>query len=91
VRVAADGGLEFTGSAGAGASVTLRAEQPLTVLLANVPHPLDPRPDYICGGLGVLAWRARPTGPDDPWWSATPEGRRAFLNTADHLTARGIA
>ncbi|MFG2884729.1 urea amidolyase associated protein UAAP1 [Streptomyces sp. NPDC048297] len=91
VRIAADGTTEFTGSAGAGASVTLRAEQPLTVLLANVPHPLDPRPAYTCGHLEVLAYRARPTGPADALWDATPEGRRAFLNTVDHLTARGIA
>nr|WP_306317161.1 MULTISPECIES: urea amidolyase associated protein UAAP1 [unclassified Streptomyces] len=91
VRVAADGGTEFTGSAGPSASVTLRAEQPLTVLIANVPHPLDPRPAYTCGALEVLAYGARPTAPGDALWDDTPEGRRAFLNTADHLTARGIA
>jgi urea carboxylase-associated protein 2 len=90
VRVIADGKLEFTGSAGPGASVTLRAEQPLTVLIANVPHPVDPRPEYVSTPLEVLAWRARPTAPGDPLWDATPEGRRAFLNTADHLAARGI-
>ena len=91
VRVVADGKLEFTGSAGPGASVVLRAEQPLTVLIANVPHPVDPRPEYVCTPLEVLAWRATPTAPGDPLWDATPEGRRAFLNTADHLSARGIS
>lgn len=91
VRIAGDGTTECTGSAGAGAFVTLRAEQPLTVLIANVPHPLDPRPEYVCGPLEVLAYRARPTAPGDPLWGATPEGRRAFLNTAEDLTARGIA
>ncbi|MFD4321195.1 urea amidolyase associated protein UAAP1 [Streptomyces sp. NPDC058548] len=90
VRIAEDGTAGFTGSAGPGGSVTLRAEQDVIVLLANVPHPLDPRPAYTCGNLGVLAYRARPTAPGDPLWEATPEGRRAFLNTADHLTARGI-
>lgn len=90
VRVGADGALEFTGSAGPGASVTLHAEQPLLVLLANVPHPLDPRPAYTCGPLEVLAWRGEPTGPGDPLWEATPEGRRAFLNTAEFCAARGI-
>ncbi|WP_055589312.1 urea amidolyase associated protein UAAP1, partial [Streptacidiphilus griseoplanus] len=55
VRAAADGSLEFTGSAGPGAGVTLRAEMPLTVLIANVPHPLDPRPDYRCTPLEVHA------------------------------------
>lgn len=91
VRVEPDGALEFIGSAGPGTAVTLRAEQPLTVLLANVPHPLDPRPAYTCGPLEVRARPGRPTAPDDPLWDATPEGRRAFLNTAEHLTARGIA
>jgi urea carboxylase-associated protein 2 len=91
VRVGPDGELEFTGSSGPGGAVTLRAEQQLTVLIANVPHPVDPRPDYVCGPLEVLAWRARATAPGDALWSATPEGRRAFLNTADHLTARGTA
>ncbi|MGD6747502.1 urea amidolyase associated protein UAAP1 [Streptomyces sp. BH106] len=91
VRIAEDGSTGFTGSAGPGASVTLRAEQPLTVLIANVPHPLDPRPAYTCTPLQVLAHRARPTAPGDALWEATPEGRRAFLNTVEHLTARGIA
>ncbi|MFE4959805.1 DUF1989 domain-containing protein, partial [Streptomyces sp. NPDC056653] len=91
VEVREDGALDFTGSAGPGASVTLRAEQDLTVLIANVPHPLDPRPDYVCTPLEVLAWRARPTASGDPLWDATPEGRRAFLNTLDFLAARGLA
>ncbi|MDT9691278.1 urea carboxylase-associated family protein [Streptomyces sp. P9(2023)] len=90
VRIDEDGSTRFTGSAGPGGSVTLRAEQDVTVLVANVPHPLDPHPEYVCGNLGVLAYRARPTAPGDALWDATPEGRRAFLNTADHLTARGI-
>ncbi|MFC4032199.1 urea amidolyase associated protein UAAP1 [Streptomyces polygonati] len=91
VSVEPDGAVEFIGSAGPGTAVTLRAEQPLTVLLANVPHPLDPRPAYTCGPLEVRARAGAATGPGDPLWDTTPEGRRAFLNTAEHLTARGIA
>ncbi|NUR02138.1 MAG: urea carboxylase-associated family protein [Streptomyces sp.] len=91
VEVREDGALDFTGSAGPGGSVTLRAEQDLTVLIANVPHPADPRPDYLSTPLEVLAWRAAPTPPGDPLWEATPEGRRAFLNTAEFLAARGLA
>ncbi|WP_406388359.1 urea amidolyase associated protein UAAP1 [Streptomyces sp. NBC_00887] len=91
VQIREDGALDFTGSAGAGTAVTLRAEQDLTVLVANVPHPLDPRPAYTCTSLEVLAWRARPTRPGDPLWDASPEGRGAFLNTNDFLTARGRA
>jgi uncharacterized protein YcgI (DUF1989 family) len=91
VRVEADGGLTFTGSAGAGTSVVLRTELPVIMLVANVPHPIDPRPGYTVTPLQVLAWRAQPTTPDSTEWNATPEARRAFENTADYLTARGIA
>lgn len=91
VEVRDDGALDFTGSAGEGASVTLRAEQDVTVLLANVPHPADPRADYTSTPLEVLAWRAEATPPGDPLWEASPEGRRAFLNTAEFLAARGLA
>ncbi|MEU8979719.1 urea amidolyase associated protein UAAP1 [Streptomyces sp. NPDC048309] len=91
VQVRDDGSLDFTGSAGPGGSVTLRAEQDVTVLIANVPHPADPRPDYVSTPLEVLAWRAAATEPGDPLWEATPENRRAFLNTAEFLAARGLA
>lgn len=91
VEVREDGTLDFTGSTGPGGSVTLRAEQDVTVLIANVPHPVDPRTEYVSTPLEVLAWRSAPTGPDDPLWDATPEGRRAFLNTSEFLAARGLA
>ncbi|HWH95975.1 MAG TPA: urea amidolyase associated protein UAAP1 [Baekduia sp.] len=90
VRVGEDGVLAFAGSAGPGGSVTLRAELPLIMLVANVPHPLDARAQYTCTSLEVLAWRGEPTGPDDPLWSASPEAERAYLNTDDYATARGI-
>jgi urea carboxylase-associated protein 2 len=91
VRVDADGTLRFQGSAGPGAAVELRTELPVVAIVANVPHPLDPRPDYTATTLELLAWRGSPTGPDDPLWSSTPELERAFLNSADYAAARGIA
>ncbi|WP_129336605.1 urea amidolyase associated protein UAAP1 [Cellulomonas endophytica] len=91
VRVDEAGAGVFEGSAGPGASLVLRAEMPLVLLVANTAHPLDPRPAWTCGPVEVTAWRGTPTTPDDPLWDATPEGRRAFVNTADHLTARGTA
>ena len=90
VRVGPDGGLAFTGSAGPGKSVELLAELPLIILIANAPHPVDPRPRYTCGPLRVHAWRSRPTGPADTSWDATPEALRYYLNTADYADARGI-
>jgi urea carboxylase-associated protein 2 len=90
VRAEPDGSLKFTGGAGPGQAVELLAELPLIILIANVPHPVDPRPAYTCGPLRVHAWRSAPTAPGDPRWDATPEARRAYLNTADYLAARGL-
>jgi uncharacterized protein YcgI (DUF1989 family) len=70
--------------------VELRAELPLVVLIANAPHPLDPRPEYTCTPLEVLAWGGRPTAPGDALWHATPELERAFANTNDYAAARGL-
>ncbi|CAN00142.1 urea amidolyase associated protein UAAP1 [Clavibacter michiganensis] len=89
VRVEADGALRPTGSAGPGTHVTLVAEMPLIVLIANVPHPLDPRPDHVVGPLRIHAWRGSPTGPGDARFHATPELTRAYLNSIDHCEARG--
>ena len=77
VRVAADGGLEFTGSAGAGTAVDLLIHLPVVVVLANGPHPLDPT--QAAGDLDVLAWRA-----DDELSTPVndePEYLRALFNT----------
>jgi len=87
VRIQPDGGVKFTGSAGPGKSVDLLAELPLIVLIANVPHPADPRPAYTCGPLRVHAWRSAPT---DPAGATSPEAHRAYLNTAGYLAARGL-
>jgi uncharacterized protein len=77
VRVADDGTLGFTGSAGPGVAVDLLIHLPMVVALVNTEHPLDPDPKLT--RLDVLAWRAgeQPTAPvnDDP------EYLRALFNT----------
>jgi hypothetical protein len=90
IRVTELGDLKYTGSCYPGCHVELRAEMPLIVLIANAPHPLDPRDEYLCSVLEVLAWRGEPTVPSDPLWSLTPELERAYLNTSDYLRARGL-
>ncbi|HEX3793021.1 MAG TPA: urea amidolyase associated protein UAAP1 [Acidimicrobiales bacterium] len=84
----ATGQLEWVGGSGGPATVALRAEMPLVVLLANTAHPVDPRPEWHCTGLGVLAWSGEPSTPADDHWSSTPEHTRAFLNTAEDLAGR---
>lgn len=77
VRAARDGSLEFTGSAGPGASVDLLIHLPVVVALVNAAHPLDP--GGVTTGLDVLAWRA-----DDELRtpvSTDPEYLRALFNT----------
>jgi hypothetical protein len=91
VRVDGEGATAFTGSTGPGASVEILAELPLILLLANVPHPADPRPEYTCGALRVHAWRDAPTGPGSTFWDVNPEAHRAYLNTIDYATARGLS
>jgi urea carboxylase-associated protein 2 len=88
VRVGEGGALEWQGSAGPGTAVELIAELPIVLLIANVPHPLDPRAQYVVGPLRVHAWRSTPTGPDDPAFTASPERTRAYLNTIDDAEAR---
>ncbi|GAB3654160.1 urea carboxylase-associated family protein [Nocardioides korecus] len=90
LRVEDDGAFTWQGSAGPGAYVDLLAELPLVVLVANVPHPLDPRPDYVVGPLRLHAWRERPTGPDDARFEASPERRRAYLNSLDYAESAGL-
>jgi urea carboxylase-associated protein 2 len=89
VRVDGDGTLRLDeGAAPVGGVVELKAELNLIVSIANVPHVLDTRPRYTCTPLRLTAWRAEPTGADDPLRTSTPEVRRAYLNTEDWVLGR---
>jgi hypothetical protein len=85
------GGLTWVGAVPTPSHVELRAELDLLVLVANTAHPVDPRPDWSCTTLEVLAWTGEPTGPDQ--WPATtsPEAALAFANNAEDLAARGAS
>ncbi|WP_342371880.1 DUF1989 domain-containing protein [Propioniciclava soli] len=91
IRIDAAGAPVWEGAAPAGASITLVAEMPVLVMIANEPHPRDPRPTYTGTDLAVLAWRDEPTREHDAQWHRSPEGRRAFENTHLYLSARGLA
>lgn len=88
VRVALDGSLSFEGEPRPGRYVELRAELDLLVLLADAPHPLDDRPEYLATPIRCTAWRAAPAEADPPR-AATPERERALLNV-DALLAQGL-
>lgn len=85
VRVLEDGTTRLeAGPFSGGASVTLRAEMNLIVVLANCPHALDRRPRYSVTGVRATAWRGPVTPEDDPVRIATPEGLRAFQNVEEY-------
>ncbi|PKV79405.1 DUF1989 domain-containing protein [Nocardia fluminea] len=79
-RVAPNGAIESTGNGDAGATIDLLVHLPLTLLVANAPHPLDDRPT---GDLDLLAWPA----PADRAGNDDPEYRRAVENTEAAWTA----
>jgi urea carboxylase-associated protein 2 len=85
----ASGRLDWIGGTDQPAQVTLRAELPLILLLANTAHPLDPRAEWHNSALEILAWRGEPVASDGAEWADTPERHRAFLNTAEELAALG--
>lgn len=89
-RVDADGSLAWRGSAGAGTHVTLLAEMPLIVLVAVVPHPRDPDPDFRVGPIRVHAWPGEPTAADDGRVTATPEHERSYRNTHAYAALAGL-
>ncbi len=82
VRVETDGTLTPTGGSDAGATVELLAHLPITLLVANAPHPLDDTP---VTDLDVVAWYA----PDDlaNTYNHDPEYQRALENTEQTWSA----
>ncbi|GLP76492.1 urea carboxylase [Mycobacterium antarcticum] len=94
VRVAADGTLQWQGSAGPGTSVDLLLHVDAIVAVANTAHPLDPRPEFTCSPLRIHAWPA--PGELDLLVAGElvgplhPEHRQAVANTDADLIARGV-
>jgi len=86
VRIGPKGDIDLqVGPFTPGRSLTLRAEMNVIVVLANCPHPRDPRPAYCVSDLRASAWRGAVTPQDDPLRNATPEAQRAFLNVDEYF------
>lgn len=64
-----------------GAQVELRMDMDVILALSTAPHPLDPRPGYAPGRLGIAAWRRGPAPADDPCRRFRPETARALHNS----------
>ena len=77
-----DGRFSFAEShSRAGAYIELRAEMNVLVVLAAVPHPLDPATTYVARPVELMVRRGAAPGPDDPCRVSRAEIRRAFENT----------
>jgi urea carboxylase-associated protein 2 len=83
VKIDPDGRTVFDCFSKPGDLVELRAEMNVLVLIANCPHVLDPRKEYVAGDVRVLAWKGPATPDDDKIRNASPENQRAFENTED--------
>lgn len=85
VRIAPDGETVLDqGPFPPGREILLRAEMNLLAVVANCPHPLDPRGAYTVTSLRATAWRGPVTPESDPIRNAAPEALRAFLNVEDY-------
>jgi urea carboxylase-associated protein 2 len=86
VRIASDGSTVLgKGPFAPGRSVTLRTEMDVIVVLANCPHPLDPREQYAVTPVRACAWRGEITAADDSIRNASPEALRAFQNVEEYF------
>ncbi|ATU67544.1 urea amidolyase associated protein UAAP1 [Piscinibacter gummiphilus] len=64
----------------AGASVELRCDMDVIVAVSTAPHPLDPRPGYQPGKVGIAAWKSGAAPADDYCRGFRPECARALHN-----------
>jgi hypothetical protein len=68
-----------------GATVTLRTEMDVLIILSNTPNPLDMRQEYPAVPVMVEVLMAMPVDSLDYCVNCRPENRRAFENTWDYL------
>jgi uncharacterized protein len=73
----------------AGATVTLRTEMDILLVLSNTPNPLDPRTSYPSVPVKIEVLAALPVEADDFCVNYRWENRRAFENTWEYHTLLG--
>jgi urea carboxylase-associated protein 2 len=72
-----------------GATVTLRTEMDLLLLLSNTPNPLDPNVSYPSVPVLIEIFPSLPFDETDYCFNYRPENRRAFENTKEYYTLLG--
>lgn len=82
VAVDAEGRFRYVPDhAKAGDAVDLRLDMDVLVAFSTAPHPLDPRPAYTPGRIGIAVWRSGTAPADDYCRAFRPENARALHNT----------
>lgn len=74
----------------AGASVTLRTDMDVLLLLSNTPNPLDPGTTYPSVPVKLEVLEAGPVSGDDYCLNYRPENRRAFENNGEYYALLGL-
>jgi len=72
-----------------GATVTLRTEMDIILILSNTPNPLDERTEYPAVPVSVEIYDAPPVDLNDECVNYRPENYRAFENTWDYYNLMG--
>lgn len=72
-----------------GATVTLRTEMDVLLILSNTPNPLDKRSEYPAVPVEVQVFDAPPVDLKDYCLNFRPENYRAFENTWDYYNLLG--
>lgn len=82
LEVDADGKMNFhSGNSKSGASVDLRAEMNVLVVLNTCQHPLDPNPKYAPKPVKLTVLQTPPPGADDFCRNFRRENQRSFILT----------
>jgi uncharacterized protein YcgI (DUF1989 family) len=74
----------------AGATVVLRTEMDVLLVLSNTPNPLDPRTVYPSVPVNIEVLEAEAVNDDDYCLNFRPENKRAFENTWSYHQLLGL-
>ena len=91
VYVEEDGSMHYeAGHCTEGATVTLRTEMDMIIILSNTPNPLNPSESYPSVPVTVEVYDAPLIDLSDECISHRPENARAFENTWDYYNLLGL-
>ena len=91
VYVEEDGSMHYdTEHCKAGATVTLRTEMDIILIVSNTPNPLDPSKEYPSVPVTMEVYNAPPVDLTDYCVNFRDENYRAFENTWDYYQLLGV-